>query len=321
MKKIIILISVLLLVNSLSGESLTQKLEEFGVQNGKAYIGPWVTSFGTNLNTGLYQSAKVMKPFLFGVTVNSMLAFVPDEDKSFTAYSPTFEYDGQTYNLYNEEKLKTATIFGDQGATFTLNDNIPEEINTGDLDLKMPNGGNLTAVPLLVPQVQVGLPAGNELLLRVFPKIQITEDIGELSFWGVGLKHSISQYIPLIPIDLALQGMYQQMDVGDLIKISSFAANAQISKKLLMWTIYGGLGYEKSSMNVKYDGTVYEANDAGDGNYVLQALPEKIEFDIDGENEIRMTAGIRYSIAIIKIYADYTLSKYNVLNFGLGLSF
>lgn len=317
MKKII-LISVIsvLFTTAIWGVSLTQKLEEFGKENGKSYIKPWVTSFGTSLNTGLYQSAKVLPPFLFGVTLNSMLAFVPDEDKTFTAYSPTLEYNGTTYELYNEAELETATVFGDKGATFTINDALPDEIDMSGLDLKLPNGGNLSAVPLLVPQVQVGLPAGNEVLLRIFPKVEINQDLGEISFWGAGLKHSISQYIPLVPIDLAVQGVYQQMQVGDIIKISSMAFNAQISKKLLMWTLYGGLGYEKSSMNVKYDGTVYQVD-----NDILQEIPEKFEFDIDGENEFRMTAGIRYSIAILKFYADYTLSKYSVLNFGLGLSF
>lgn len=317
MKKLICLIAILTIISSaIWAESLVEKLENFGKVNGKQYIRPWVTSFGTSLNTGLYQSAKVLPPFLFGVTLNSMLAFVPEEDKTFTVYSPTFDYEGTTYYLYNEEEQESATVFGDKGALFTLNDEIPESIVGDGYDLKMPNGGNLTAIPLLVPQVSVGLPAGNELLLRVFPKVQISKDIGELYFYGAGIKHSISQYIPLVPIDLAVQAVYQQMGVGDIIEISSFAANAQISKKLLMWTLYGGLGYEKSNMSVKYDGTAYEVQDDE-----LQYIPQKIEFDIEGENEYRMTAGIRYSIAILKIYADYTISKYNMLNIGLGLSF
>jgi len=312
-----LILIIVTFTNMVYAESLTEKLEEFGTENGEAYIKPWVTSFGTSLNTGLYQSAKVMKPFLFGVTLNTMLAFVPDEDKTFIAKSPSFEFDGETYYVFNEAELETATVFGNKGKTFTVNDMIPDEINTGGLDIKMPNGINLPAIPMFVPQVQVGLPAGNELLLRIFPKAQIDKDVGKISFLGAGLKHSISQYIPLVPIDIAIQGMYQQMKVGEIIDITSLAVNAHISKKILMWTFYGGLGYEKSKMDVKYDGTAYAVND----NNLLEELPEKIEFNIDGENEMRATAGIRYSIALVKLYADYTISKYNVLNFGLGLSF
>jgi len=91
-------------------------------------------------------------------------------------------------------------------------------VDATDLDFKMPNGGNLTAIPMLIPQVLVGLPAGNELMLRIFPKVKISEDIGDLSFWGIGVKHSISQYIPLVPIDLAVQAVYQQMKAGDISK-------------------------------------------------------------------------------------------------------
>lgn len=318
MKKIILFSLLLSLTVSITwAETLTQKLERFGAENGEAYINPWVTAFGTSLNTGLYQSAKVLKPFLFGVNLNGMAVFVPSEDKTFTLSSPTFEYNGQTYNLYNEAELESATCFGNKGATFTFNDDVPEGIDTSDLDLKLPNGGNLSAIPMFIPQVNMGLPGGNEIMLRGFPKVNIQKDVGDFSFWGIGLKHSLDQYIPLVPIDLAVQAAYQQMSFADVIDINSFAANIHISKKLLMWTLYGGVGYENTNMEVKFEGVSYQVNAANE----LIMTPKDIKFDIEGDNEFRATAGIRYSVLLAKFYADYTLSKYNVINFGLGLSF
>lgn len=318
MKKIIFISLLLSLMVSITwAETLTEKLERFGAENGEAYINPWVTAFGTSLNTGLYQSAKVLKPFLFGVNLNSMAIFVPDEDKTFALASPTFEYNGQTYNLYNEAELESATCFGDKGATFTFNDAVPEGIDTSDLDLKLPNGGDISAIPMFIPQVNMGLPFGNEIMVRGFPKVKIQKDVGDFSFWGVGLKHSLDQYIPLVPIDLAVQAAYQQMSFADVIEINSFAANIHISKKLLMWTLYGGVGYENTNMEVKFEGVSYEVNE----NNQLVVTPKDIKFDIEGENEYRATAGVRYSVLLAKFYADYTLSKYNVINIGMGLSF
>lgn len=309
MKKIIFISLLLSLMVSITwAESLTKKLENFGAENGEAYISPWVTAFGTSLNTGLYQSAKVLKPFLFGVNVNSMALFVPDEDKTFTLTSPTI--DG--INIWENEELESATCFGDKGATVTFKDDISRF-----LDPNLPNGADMSIIPMFIPQVNMGLPFGNEIMVRGFPKVKIQKDVGDFSFWGVGLKHSLDQYIPLVPIDLAVQAAYQQMSFADVIDINSFAANIHISKKLLMWTLYGGVGYENTNMEVKYQGVSYDVDDNGD----IIIVPTEVTFDIEGENEYRATAGLRYSFLLAKVYADYTLSKYNVLNIGLGLSF
>ena len=49
--------------------------------------------------------------------------------------------------------------------------------------------------------------------------------------------------------------------------------------------------------------------------------PLDIDFEIDGYNNFRTTFGIRYSLLLLKLYADYTISKYNVFNAGIGISF
>jgi len=309
MKKIILISLLLSLVVGISwAESLTEKLERFGTENGEAYINPWVTAFGTSLNTGLYQSAKVLKPFLFGVNINNMALFVPEEDQTFTLTSPTIN----GINIWEDEELESATCFGDKGATVTFKDDIGRL-----LDPKLPNGADISTLPMFIPQVNMGLPFGNEIMLRGFPKMELQKDIGDFSFWGVGLKHSLDQYIPLVPIDLAVQAAYQQMSFADVIDIDSFAANMHISKKLLMWTLYGGVGYENTNMEVKFDGVSYDVDENGD----IIIVPTEIKFDLEGENEYRATAGIRYSFLLAKIYADYTISKYQVLNLGVGLSF
>ena len=321
MKKILLSLLLIIFVTSLFA-GIQEKLEQFGIDNGKGYIKPFVNAYGTNFNSGLYNTAKVLKPFRFGLNINMMLAFVPTEDKMFMPTRPdlSMEYNSETYFLYENPTDETATVFGKDGVTILPNldlETIPG-LDTSNLEIDLPNGANLPAVPLMVPQFNVGLPAGNELMIRGFPKYEISKDIGDVGFWGVGLKHSVSQYIPLVPIDIAVQGVYQTLYVGDIIKLNNLAFNAEISKRLLMWTLYGGLGFEQTKLKADYETEIMVYNEVSNA---FAAEPLDIDFEIDGDNNFRTTIGIRYSLLLLKLYADYTMSKYSVFNAGIGISF
>jgi hypothetical protein len=98
MKKILLSLLLIIFVTSLFA-GIQEKLEKFGEENGKEYLKPFVTAYGTNFNSGLYNTAKVLKPFKFGIFINMMLAFVPDEDNTFLPTRPdlSMEYNNQPY--------------------------------------------------------------------------------------------------------------------------------------------------------------------------------------------------------------------------------
>jgi len=331
MKKVFLSLLLIVMVTSLFA-GVQEKLEQFGKDNGIVYVKPLVTAFGTTMNTGLFNTAKVLKPFAFGLNVNTMLAFVPKEDKTFLPTRPDLYIVNpidttQVIYLYEEPTEETATVFGEDGILIEHNtdlDDIPGMQNAAsEIDIQMPDGANLPAVPFLMPQFNLGLPFGNEIMIRGFPKVEISKDIGDMGFWGVGLKHSISQYIPLIPIDVAVQAAYQNLYVGDLLTFSNFNANLEVSKKLLMWTLYTGVGYDKTTVTADYtyEYTTLVEDENIPGLYLPGTAEQHIKFDVDGENEFRATAGIRYSLLLLKLYADYTVSKYSVFNAGIGVSF
>ncbi len=324
MKKVFLSLLLIVMVTVLFAD-VQEKLEQFGKDNGIMYVEPLVTAFGTTMNTGLFNTAEVLKPFAFGLNVNMMAAFVPKEDNTFTAIRPDLfivhPITGDTIFVYTDPELVSATIFGDkdEGANFVHNsllNDIPG-LDANQLDISLPGGTDLPVVPFLMPQFNLGLPFGNEIMIRGFPKVEINKEIGDLGFWGVGLKHSVSQYIPLIPIDIAVQAAYQNLYIGDLLTFSNFNANLEVSKKLLMWTLYTGVGYDKTNVTAEYDYTYKIVNQENE----IEEVEQKIKFDVDGENEVRATAGIRYSLLLLKLYADYTISKYSVFNAGIGISF
>ncbi|MEA2095535.1 MAG: DUF6588 family protein [Candidatus Cloacimonadota bacterium] len=322
MKKAFLSLLLIVMVTALFA-GVQEKLEQFGKDNGIVYVKPLVTAFGTTMNTGLFNTAKVLKPFRFGLNVNMMAAFVPDEDKTFLPTRPDLYLPGTEIYLYEEPTEETATVFGEDGTIIEHNSALDYIPGAEELDIEMPNGANLPAVPFLMPQFNLGLPFGNEIMIRGFPKVEINEDIGDLGFWGVGLKHSISQYIPLIPIDVAIQAAYQNLYVGDLLTFSNFNANLEVSKKLLMWTLYTGVGYDKTDVaaDYTYEYTTLVEDEDVPGLYLPGTAEQHIKFDVTGENETRATVGIRYSLLLLKLYADYTISKYSVFNAGIGVSF
>jgi hypothetical protein len=313
MKKLFVVMLICGFLFNLAAESLEEKVEKFGEENGKNYLQPFVSSMGANLNSGIFSSAKVLNPWHVAVYFNAMLAFVPEEAKKFTAQRPDISDNNGNY-LYQEEEIESATVWGSQGGTFTINSAFQGQID----NLRLPNGAKLSAVPLMVPQFHLGLPAGNELMLRYFPKMEVSEKTGEISFLGIGLKHSLNKSIlKLLPVDFAIQATFQQFKVGNILEMNSFNANGQVSKRLLMWTLYGGLGYETSELNANYKSEQYAYNDSQNQ---FQLVPVDVKFSLKGENDIRATIGVRYSFLLAKLYADYSVCKYPVLNLGIGLA-
>jgi hypothetical protein len=284
----------------LSAESIEDKLQSMGESYAKGYITPFVTAMGIHLNTGLYGTAKTLKPLRFGLTLNSGFVFVPSDGKTFTANSPDLGVPGESWT---PESTESATCWGKNGATFV-------ESTTGTT-YTLPKGAELSTVPMMMPQFQLGLPYGNEVTLRYLPKLDVSKDVGEVGFWGVGLKHDIDRHIPLCPVSLAVQGVYQKFELGDILDIDDWAVNAEVSKTFLFVTPYAGVQYENTKMHVEYDINATQPEMFG---------PDKVKFDVTGDNQLRGTVGVRFRTLIFNLNLDYSICEYPVFNLGFGVS-
>lgn len=120
--------------------------------------------------------------------------------------------------------------------------------------LTLPPGANMSSITAAVPQLEIGSLYGTELLLRFVPPVRFSENVGDFSFWGVGLKHSLSQYFPERWFDLSVQGVYQGTSLTNTIGLteSKLDANATIRSFSIqagkqLWDvidIYGAYAYE-----------------------------------------------------------------------------
>jgi len=90
--------------------------------------------------------------------------------------------------------------------------------------------------------------------------------------------------------------------------------NLLLSKKLLMFTPYVGVGYNSSK-------TTFSAA----GKYTLGTayVPTDIiedGFEFESKNNFRTNIGFRFNIAVIALQANYTFSEYPTATLGIGIS-
>ena len=298
-KKLIVVFVVLCIGSLMLAESLDQKLASLDERNALLFLQPLANSMGAGMNSGLFNTAKVLKPFLPNIKVGSTFVIVPSSDKTFIYQSPLGHY-------FDDFEVKTATIFGKAGALTEIENFI------------LPRGADLSIVPVPQASLSIGLPLGNEFMVRGMPNMKINDGVGDIAFWGVGLKHSIDQYLPeVFPIDIAIQGVYHQMEVADIIKFNAWAVNLAASKSFFIFTLYGGVGYEAADLEVKY---VFDAP------FLEKPIETKLNFE--AQNEFRATLGGKFTVLpFLSVYADYSIASTkakthsNTINFGVGIGF
>jgi hypothetical protein len=256
------------------------------------YAKPFGTSLGMAFNSASYHTAEVADFFGFSISFRGMYIFVPDDDLTFTPSLP----EG-----YNADQ-QTATIYGSEGAAYYG----PQGY------IVYPQGINESSIPAVLPQIAASF-MGTEVMLRYLPSISLGNGDEELSMFGIGVKHSISRYIPLIPIDLAVQFLYNNLEITGVMDIKAIAFNAHASKSFGLFTLYGGLQYESSTFDLEYEFT--------NPSNLPSLTAGKVKVSIDGDNNFRGTLGGSIKLAVIALNIDYSLGAQSVLSGGLTFEF
>lgn len=139
----------------------------------------------------------------------------------------------------------------------------------------LPKGADMSYFGAGIPQFEIGSLYGTEALIRFVPKIDMGKNIGKFAFWGLGLKHSISQYFykedendsvaknPMShPLNLAVQAVYQGTSLKNKVGVTS----ADLDCKATFWdfniqglyypckffNVYSSFSYEISNINAHY---------------------------------------------------------------------
>lgn len=351
-KRLSALIISLFLASSASFSQFDVEFLRSGTADGlallEAYVTPWANAFGAGVNGSWYNTAKPHKLGGFDITFGINVGFVPSSANTYDVSKiglKTFKGTGMAptvSGLNNDGPLITGPAIPGAPAIAPITFNTPAGLNWG----YMP-------VPTL--QAGIGLPLGTELKVRYTPKIPIGD--GDFSSWGLGLLHSIMQYLPgekVFPLDISLFGGYNKLtgnapvdlqpDPNGVLRYSSayplpfkdqmlsavveaWNVGAIGSINLRIITFYGGLGYTGTSSTVNMKGnyplprvdlTVSTTKYVYDDAGVLKGFPA---LEIKNYSGLRANAGLRLKFAFFTIHADYTWAQYSVVSTGFGISF
>ena len=278
------------------------------------YLSPLGNGLGAITNNGWYNSAKPHRFLGFDATFTLSVLNITDENKSF---------DPNSITNFSSNSTSTPTILGKgDGAT----------VNYKGEQFKLPNQSTL--IPALVlPNFNFGLGVfkKTELNGRFIPNYKYNIGFfgkGEISMWGLGFKHDLLQWIPIIgnaiPMSLSLQAGHTQLNSGlsildqDVsIDVQATNFNIILSRKILMLTGYTSIGYNFSTTTFTAGEDISNL-DTFNLNELEISLP--IEMKFENNNEFRANVGLRFNLAVIAIHANHTFSKYPVTTIGLGVS-
>ncbi len=277
--------------------ALEKALRQYNFNAVKGYIQPIADLFGANMNSGFYHSAAIpAEGFHLSFKIIAMGSLVSDDQKSYDIVLPAgFNVAGSS--------LKTATVFGDEGTLFT-------DVASG-FSYRGSDGILSSSIfPLAVPQLTIGSVKGTEVSVRfgMVPEIKDDNDkliVPKTTLWGIGGRHSISQYIQNSPLDIAVGINYGKFTVGDFIELSALSFGAQASKEFSLLILYGGLQSEKSTMNLKYTSTD-------------PTVPPLVDIDLDGANTFRLTLGAGLNLGVFKLFGDANFGSVTTLSLGFG---
>lgn len=288
-KKLFHYFLALCLVSSTAfAQDVSTVISKYTEDNGPGYMQPLATASGALFNSGYFHNAAIKKlGFQFYLGVVTSAAFIGEKHTTFMATTP----EGFT----PEQTVEAPTIVGPAQSVEVSGD--------GGTSFVFPAGLNITMIPFAIPQLSIGSVYGTDATFRYFA-YSFEEEIGKISHFAWGIRHSVSQYVSTLPLDLAVGFYNSYFKLGDYDKSTSWMIIAQASKRISIFTFYGGLGYESSKMDIDYHDDEEEID---------------IVYDLKGKNNIRFTAGLTFNLGPVKLNVDYSLASQSTLSAGLGV--
>lgn len=321
----------------------------------QAYLEPFANILGSDLNAGWYNTARPHQ--LGGIDVTATVSWAKAPASLFTYDVSSFELNG---NLDPESSPIAPTIVNSledrptmvYKKMVTMPDGTTQNVEYARYTL--PNGAGVDFFPLPMLQLTVGLPFGTDVSARFLPNIRVG-DYGELGLWGVGGKHSISQWLPGINeikfLDISLQGGYtkvnssvnvdvEPLDMENMVDpnpnfdwddqfvtqiVSGWTTNLIASQTFSALTIYEGIGYASSMVEMATLGhyPIHTVITGGEniGKPTYEIVENPFRFSYENINNLRMNVGARIKLGVLTLHYDFTYTLYATHSVGIGISF
>jgi len=272
--------------------ALSELAARYNPADRAAYLQPFSDVLGGDLNTGWYRDALIKKSgfqLYFGIVTQA--AIIRDPQKTFNASTPAYFQAETSQNSYEVPTVigpnSSVRVDGLNGTAYTFS-----------------GGAGLSLGPIATPQISIGSLFGTEVSFRFLP-INFGDDVGKLQVFGIGARHSISQYLGDFPVALAIGYYYNQLSVDDDWETTSQFISGQGSYNVGKLTLYGGLGYEIMSSEFLYTDPETDAQST---------------INMEDGNSIRFTFGAAINLGVFNLSADYNIAKQHTASIGIGVN-
>jgi hypothetical protein len=274
-------------------------LEAYTGPNAQGYLAPLVDAFRSNLNAGLFHTARI-EPNGFHVSLEftGMMTSFDEQSRSFTAET------GEGFTPV--QHVQAPTVIGDTDAVFV----------DGDAGTKFafPAGFDMSEWYLSAPQLRIGNWKGTEAIARIVFYDTGNEEVGSVGVWGGGVRHSISQYFAgMAPIDLALAGMWQHAEVNtysglDIVDSDLYTLALHSGVALGSLYPYAGVAIDWYRFGVHYEFEDYDDL-------------EPVDLQFNANEDFQLTLGVSYQVGFVAAFGEYNFADQNTLAAGLSVKF
>ena len=311
--------------------SIIDRLKQLDSSNLHPYFDPLMTGFGVALGTGIFYTASTHRTLGFDIGFRYIHVNIPSSARYFTgtALACSLANDGLVW--YDIEVDSVSTIFGPGEST-----TVPITGNAHANPSVYPGGLDVTFVPFVMPQINVGFPFGLELGFGYLP-LAFTFPLDKESniyFIRLGGKLGFNK-LPFLkevtfPCALAFGGFYQRMGMkggeGEgAITMTLWNLQILASKRLatpLFFDIEPFLagGVEGTKYNFRYDFQKVIPDTISGIPTDSIIVTEPVDFDIYQQNRLRTIIGLTLYAGPIYLHYDYNIVKFKTHNFMLGVT-
>jgi hypothetical protein len=320
------------------------------------YLEPYAHILGSDLNAGWYNTARPHKLGGFDITAAVSWAKAPPS----ALYYDLAKLD-LNGTLESDQGTTAPTVAGEQDPRPVLSYSQIVDLGGGNMQeveyarFMVPDGAGVDFFPLPMAQLSVGMPLGTDVSVRFVPTVGY-KDYGEIGLWGVGGKHSISQWLPLLKelefLDISIQGGYTKaissvnvliephslteidpypdqnwVDQRITMEVEGWTLNLIASQTLPVVTFYQGIGYASSMVNLLMEGhypvnmIILDQNSPEFGRVSYEIVEDPIDLSYKNFNNLRLNVGARVKLGVLTLHYDFTYTMYVTHSVGMGISF
>ena len=273
---------------------LESVIQQYSGERIQGYIQPLADALVANLSVGYINSATSPKKFSFSIEAVGMMAAISESMRTYTASTP---------QGFQPPTHETPTIFGGP-AQPVQHSTIPGLSYRGADGLV-----DAEYFPTAAPQLRIGGLAGTEFVIRYASSAMVPflddEDFPDLTLWGIGVQHSISQYLKL-PIDVSVTASLNSLKFGDIVDLSSNSFGVNVGRSFGLLGVSGGIVSEGGTMNLTYTST--DPNGAGN-----------VDVDLDVDRTVRFRVGAALNFGLVRLFGDAALG--DIMSYAAGIRF